>query len=155
MESTNVLQEEEDENIIMEEEVCEEEKEQYTVQPKLGDVLEHLKDDNNTQTQNSIVIFENPFPSSTSGIIYNNQCCLDVLYDNALDDGPILIDNSPCIHENKNDDLAGCDDTLIHESPILFLKSHIYTIEEKYAYVEKYLWSLQLSYEKPIAAMIL
>jgi hypothetical protein len=30
------------------------------VQPKLGDVLEPLKDDSNTQTQNSIVIFENP-----------------------------------------------------------------------------------------------
>jgi hypothetical protein len=28
------------------------------------------------------------------------------------------------------------------------LKSHIYTIEEKYAYVEKYFCGLQLSYEK-------
>jgi hypothetical protein len=72
-----------------------------------------------------------------------------MLCDNALDDGPILIDNSPCINEDKNDELAGCDDALIHESPILFLKSHIYTIEEKYAYVEKYLCGLQLFYEKP------
>jgi hypothetical protein len=95
------------------------------VQPKLGDVLEPLKYDSNTQTQNSIVIFKNPYPSSTSGIIDNNECCLDVLYDNALDDGPILIDNSPCIHENKNHELAGCDDALIYESPILFLRSPI------------------------------
>jgi hypothetical protein len=73
---------------------------------------------------------------------------LDVLYDNALDDGPILIDNSPCIHEDKNDELARCDDALIRESPILFLKSPIYTIEEKYAYVEKYLCGLQISFEK-------
>jgi hypothetical protein len=71
-----------------------------------------------------------------------------MLYDNALDDGPILIDNSPCIHEDKNDELAICDDAIIHESPMLFLKSPIYTIEEKYAYVEKYLCGLQLSYEK-------
>jgi hypothetical protein len=42
MESTNILQEEDDENISMEEEVCEEEKE-YICQPKLGDVLEPLK----------------------------------------------------------------------------------------------------------------
>jgi hypothetical protein len=91
------------------------------VQPKLGDVLEPLEDDSNTQTQNSIVIFENPCPSSTSGIIDNNECCFHVLYDNALDDGPILIDNSPCIHQDKNDELAGCDDALIHWSPILFL----------------------------------
>jgi hypothetical protein len=37
--------------------------------------------------------------------------------------------------------LSSCDS-------ILFLKSPIYTIEEKYAYVEKYLCGLQLSYEK-------
>jgi hypothetical protein len=40
----------------MEEEVCEEEKEEDMGQPKLGDVLEPLKDDSNTQTQNSIAI---------------------------------------------------------------------------------------------------
>jgi ERCC4-related helicase len=42
----------------MEEEVCEEEKEEDIVEPKLGNVLETLKDDSNTQTQNSIIIFE-------------------------------------------------------------------------------------------------
>jgi hypothetical protein len=68
-------------------------------QPKLGDVLEPLKDDSNTQTQNSIIIFEkNPFTSATSGIINNQECCLNMLYDNALDDGHLLIDNSACIH---------------------------------------------------------
>jgi uncharacterized protein related to proFAR isomerase len=50
-ESANILQEEDDENISMEEEVCEEEKEEDMVQPKLEDVLEPLKDDSNTQTQ--------------------------------------------------------------------------------------------------------
>jgi hypothetical protein len=55
-----------------------------------------------------------------------------MLYDNALDDGPILIDNTSCINEDKIDELVGCDDALIHESPILFLKSPIYTNEDKY-----------------------
>jgi hypothetical protein len=141
MGSTNILQEENDGNISMEEEVCEEEKEEDI--SKLGDVLEPPKDDSNTQ--NSIIIFENPCTSTINGITDNKECCLNMLYDNALDDGPILIDT--CIHEDKNDELAGCDDALIHESPMLFLKSPIYTIEEKYAYVEKYLCGLQLSYE--------
>jgi hypothetical protein len=60
MESTNILQEENDENISMEE-VYEEEKEENMAQPKLGDVLEPLDDDSNTQTQNSITIHENPY----------------------------------------------------------------------------------------------
>jgi hypothetical protein len=61
MESTNILQEENNENISMEEEeLCEEEKEEDMAQPKPGDVLEPLKDDSNTQSQNSIVIYENP-----------------------------------------------------------------------------------------------
>jgi hypothetical protein len=47
----------------------------------------------------------------------------------------------------KNDEIASCGDALIHESPISFLKSPIYTIEEKYAYVEKYLCGLQIAYE--------
>jgi hypothetical protein len=34
--------------------------------------------------------------------------------------------------------------TLTHESPTLFLNSPIYTLEEKFAYVEKYLCGLQL-----------
>jgi hypothetical protein len=71
-----------------------------------------------------------------------------MLYDTALDDGHMLIDNSPCLHEDRNEILVIYDDALIHESPILFLKSPTYTIEEKYAYVEKYLCVLQLSYEK-------
>jgi hypothetical protein len=50
------------------------------------------------------------------------------------------IDNPPCLHEDRNDILVIHDDTLIHESPILFLQSRIYTIEDKYAYVEKYLF---------------
>jgi hypothetical protein len=72
----------------------------------------------------------------------------------ALDDGLILLNNPPCLEidtmlcEDKNDELGGCDDGLIHESPILFLIYSIYTIEEKYAYIEKYLCGLQPSYEK-------
>ena len=69
---------------------------------------------------------------------------MDMLYDNALDDGPMLIDNPPCLVvttlcEDKNDILAACDNTLTHESPTLFLKSPIHTMEEKLLYVEKYL----------------
>jgi hypothetical protein len=71
-----------------------------------------------------------------------------MIYDTTLDDGPTLIDNPPYLHEERNDILVIHDDALIHESPILFLKSPIYTIEEKYAYVEKYLCDLQLSYKK-------
>jgi hypothetical protein len=41
--------------------------------------------------------------------------------------------------------LAVCDNTLPHESPTLFLNSPIYTIEEKFLYVEKYLCGLKLS----------
>jgi hypothetical protein len=39
-----------------------------------------------------------------------------------------LHDNPPCLEigtmlcEDTNDKIAGCDDALIHESPILFLK---------------------------------
>jgi hypothetical protein len=117
MGSTNLLEDENDENISMEEEVCEKEKEEDMAQPKLGDVLEPLDDDSNTQTQNSIAIFENPYtfcegirnhdnPSyyvplmasnATSEIIDKKECCLDMLYDTALDDGPMLIDNPPCL----------------------------------------------------------
>jgi hypothetical protein len=69
-----------------------------------------------------------------------------MLYDTALDDAPMLIDNPPCLHEGRNEILVIHGDALIHESPILFLKSPIYTIEEKYAYVEKYLCVLQHCY---------
>jgi hypothetical protein len=71
-----------------------------------------------------------------------------MIYDTELDDGPMLIDNPPCLHEDRNDILVIHDDALVHGNPILFLKSPIYTIEEKYAYVDKYLCDLQLSYEK-------
>jgi hypothetical protein len=74
--------------------------------------------------------------NATSEIIDDKKCCLDMLYDTALDDGSMLIDNPPCLHEDRNDILVIHDD-LIHESPILFLKSPIYTIEDKYAYAEK------------------
>jgi hypothetical protein len=80
--------------------------------------------------------------NATSKIIDDEECFLDMLYDTALDDGPTLIDNSPCTHEDKKDEFAGCYATLINESPILFLNAHIYTIEEKYAYVKKYLCGL-------------
>jgi hypothetical protein len=50
------------------------------------------------------------------------------------------------LYEDESDELAICDNALIHENPMLLLKSPIYTIEEKYAYVEKYLYGLQLSY---------
>ena len=57
---------------------------------------------------------------------------LDMLYDNALDDGPMLIDNPPCLVvttlcEDKNDILAACDNTLTHES-----QSPIHTMEERF-----------------------
>jgi hypothetical protein len=126
------------------EEVYEEEKEEDMTHPKLGDVLKPLNDDSNTQTQNSIAIYKAPYTfcagiwnhenssyddaplmasNSTSEIIYNKECSLDMLYDTALDDGPMLIDNPPCLHEDRNDILVIHDDTLIHKSPILFLKS--------------------------------
>jgi hypothetical protein len=60
MESTNILQEEDDENISVENKVYEEENEAI-VPPKLGDVLEPPKDDSNTKTQNSIAIYEAPY----------------------------------------------------------------------------------------------
>ena len=63
------------------------------------------------------------------------------------------IDNPPCLVittlcEDKNDILAACDDTLTHESPTLFLNSPIHTLQEKFAYVEKYLCGLQLSLDR-------
>jgi hypothetical protein len=58
---------------------------------------------------------------------------LYITYD-ALDDGSILLDNTPCIKiatstcEDKNDTLAICEDILIHESSILLLNSPNHTI---------------------------
>jgi hypothetical protein len=66
------------------------------------------------------------FDRSTSDIIHskiiddNEEFYLDMLYDNALDDGPILFDDPPCrtivtnSWEDKNDKLAGHNDALIH-----------------------------------------
>jgi hypothetical protein len=45
----------------MEEEVCEEEKKEDIARLKLGDVLEPLNDDSNTQTRNSIAIYKAPY----------------------------------------------------------------------------------------------
>jgi hypothetical protein len=59
---------------------------------------------------------------------------LDMLYDNALDDGPIFLDEPPCLTiltnswEDKNDKLIVCEDTLIYESPILILNSSNHNI---------------------------
>jgi hypothetical protein len=185
MESTNILQKEDDENISLEEEECEEEIEKDTFQPKLGEELDLPTSpstfDSSTQTQKSFVIYENPcydecetensmvlydnpcyydetnnapllFNNATSELIDDNEeCCLNMLYDNALDDGPMLIDNPPCLElvttlcEDKNDILAVCENTLTNKSPTLFLNSPNNTIEEKFAYVEKYLCGLQLS----------
>jgi hypothetical protein len=123
-----------------------EENEEAIDPPKLGDVLEPPKDDSDIQTQNSIAIHKAPYtlhegiqnldnpsyfdapllPSNdTSEIIDEKECSLNMLYDTALDDGPMLIGNPTCLHEDRNDILAIHDDTLIHENPILFLKSLI------------------------------
>jgi hypothetical protein len=75
---------------------------------------------------------------------------LDMFYDSTLDDGPVLLDDPPCLEivtnlwEDKDDMLAVCDNTLTHESPTLFLNSPIYTIEEKFLYVEKYLCGMNI-----------
>jgi hypothetical protein len=63
----------------------------------------------------------------------------------------MLIDNPPCLEvvtnlcEDKKFIIAICNGTLTYESPTLFLNSPNYTLEEKFAYVEKYLGGLQLS----------
>ena len=78
---------------------------------------------------------------------------LDMFYDSTLDDGPISLDNPPCLVvttlcADKNDILAACDIILTHESPTLFLNSPIHTMEKKLLYAEKYLCGLKLSYTK-------
>ena len=150
--------------------------EEEMIPPKLGDMQEPpplpSTHDSNSQTQNSMVIYENPcyydesnnaplliLASNTTSttIDDNEECCLDMLYDNSLDDGPALLDYTPCLtmitnsyEDRYNDKLpTSQDDTLIHESPIPFLNSPIYTIEEKYALCEKYMHGLKLSYGNP------
>ena len=91
------------------------------------------------------------FLDATSEIIESKNVLPNVIYDNALDYGPLLINNPLCLEvityscEDKNDIIAACDGTLTHESPTLFLNSLNYTMEEKFAYVERYLCALQLS----------
>jgi hypothetical protein len=113
---------------------------------------------------NSFVINDNPCyydetsnapllsSNSTSKLIENDEeCVLDMLYDNALFDGPMLIDNPLYLEvvtklcEDQNNILVVCNGTLTHESPTSFLNYSNYTLEEKFAYVEKYLCDLQLS----------
>ena len=143
MERTNILQEEEDKNLSLgmpvqpqeDDEQLENEERKLPPSPPM--------DEGNTQTQK-------PFVGKL--IDNNEECCLNMLYDNALDDGPMLIDNPPCLElvttlcEDKNDILAACDNTFTHESPTLFLNSPIHTVEEKLLWVEKYLCGLKLSY---------
>ena len=81
-------------------------------------------------------------PTSSIVEIINN----DKEYDKALVDGPnnppnFKIDTNLC--EDKNDQLA-------HMNPTLFLSSPNHTIEEKLAYVKKYLCCLQLSLDPNI-----
>jgi hypothetical protein len=116
------------------------------------------------ENETQMVIYENPCyydetsnapllsSNSTSKIINDNEnCILDMFYNNALDDGPMIIDNPPCLEvvtklcEDKDDILAVCSGNLTHESPTSFLNSPNYTLEDKFAYVEKYLCDLQLS----------
>jgi hypothetical protein len=113
--------------------------------------------------ETQMVIYENPSyyeindasllaSSATSKISDDNENCgLDKPYDNALDDGPMLIDNPPCLEvvtklcEDKDDILSVCSGNLTHESPTSLLNSPNYTLEEKFSYVKKYLCDLQLS----------
>ena len=116
------------------------------INPKLGDVQgppsSPIQDDGNSQTQNSPVFYDG---------FGDNEGIFGMQYDKALVDGPILLDNPPCLEiatslcEDKYDKLSGCNDTLIHESPISFLNSTIYSNEEKYALCEKYMHGLKLS----------
>ena len=136
-----VQPQEDDENISLEEEVCEEEIEMDVLQPKLGEELDlptsPSTNDSNTQTQKSFVIYENPCydecETENSMVLYDNPCyydetnnatskliddneeyCLNMLYDNALDDGPMPIDKPPCLVVTKL-----CEDKMIY---LLFVK---------------------------------
>ena len=83
-------------------------------------------------------------PTSSIVEIINN----DKEYNKALDDGPSNPPNFEIytnLCEDKNDQLAICDNTHNHMNHTLFLNSPNHTIEEKYSYVEKYLYGLQLS----------
>ena len=53
--------------------------------------------DSSTQSQKSFVIYDNPLFVPTTDMHDNEECYLNMLYDNALDDGPMFIDNPPCL----------------------------------------------------------
>jgi hypothetical protein len=63
-------------------------------------------------------LFVRKFGTLTTLPILMHLCCLVrilvKLYDNALDDGPMLIHNPPCLHEDRNDILVIHDDALSH-----------------------------------------
>ena len=170
----------------MEEATDKEETEEDMVQPNFGeeeDLPPPLSmDDSNSEIENFATMHEPPscdhvdidssyytdesdddmlmddFVSPINNSDNNEECVLDMLYDNALDDGPVLLDDPPCLtmiknscEDRYNDKLpTGQDDTLIHESPTSFLNSPIFTTEEKYVLCEKYMHGLKLLYENPI-----
>jgi hypothetical protein len=78
--------------------------------------------DGNPKTKNSIIMHDLFDPNNDDHA--SEECVLDMLYDNALDDGPTILDDPPCLeiaattYEDKNDTLDASDDTLIHESSI-------------------------------------
>jgi hypothetical protein len=102
-----------------------------------------------------ILMMEEYQPMPNENNIDNNfkddeEYGLDIFYDSTLDDGPILLEDPPYLElvtnlwDDKDDMLVVCDNTLTHESPTLFFHSPIYTIEEQFLYVEKYLCGLKL-----------
>ena len=125
MYSTNFLQEEDDKSLSLgrpmrtqEEESDEEDNKEDMIPTKLGDVQEPptspTKDDSNSKTQNSLVFYgtcyydesdeDTPiidFDVPNNAFDDNEEFAFDMIYDNALDDGPILLDNPPCL-ENVN-----------------------------------------------------
>jgi len=137
-------------------------------------VWEPLETDSNFQTQNSIVpkafceeietkmvVHEMTMHSLEESITTQNMPTSSIVeiiindkeYDKALDDGPsnppnFEIDTNIC--EDKNDQLDICDNTHTHMNPTLLLSSPNHTIEEKLAYVKKYLCCLQLSLDPNI-----
>jgi hypothetical protein len=133
--------------------VDEEQNEEDMVPSKHGNVweppLSQSTYDINHETKNSIVMHDF-FVSNNDDA--TKEYTLDMLYDNALDDGPMILYDPPSLEistnmcKDKNDMLAIYDDTLIHESPIVFLDYPNHTIEEKYACVLNYLYDLELSY---------
>jgi hypothetical protein len=59
----------------------------------------------------------------------SEEYVLDMMYDNA---GCMILDDPPCLEIAT----TVCEDTLIHESSILFFNSPNHTTEGKYARVE-------------------